>query len=118
MTSFLREKMLWKVTVARILMWVCLSASVLPALVAIVRFVALPNTPEKGFEGMALMFAVFTWGPILLFPLLGFALALGWKRRLEGELQSENAEPGASPNGGPAMRSGNSEVGGGPPSVS
>jgi hypothetical protein len=29
-----------------------------------------------------------------------------------------NSELGAAPNGGPAMRAGNSEVGGGPPSVS
>jgi hypothetical protein len=31
---------------------------------------------------------------------------------------AENAEPGASPNGGPAERLGNPGVGGGPPSVS
>jgi hypothetical protein len=32
--------------------------------------------------------------------------------------QAHKAEPGAPPNGGPAMRSGNSETSGGPPSVS
>jgi hypothetical protein len=37
---------------------------------------------------------------------------LDWRKQLK------NTEPGASPNGGPAMRSGNSDPGGGPPSVS
>jgi hypothetical protein len=35
-----------------------------------------------------------------------------------GSILSDEAEPGASPNGGPAERFGNSGVGGGPPSVS
>ncbi len=33
-------------------------------------------------------------------------------------VRRRHAEPGAAPNGGPAMRPGNSPVGGGPPSVS
>jgi hypothetical protein len=37
---------------------------------------------------------------------------LDWRKQLK------NTEPGASPNGGPAERFGNSRVDGGPPSVS
>ena len=125
MTSDLRGKLLSKVTIARVLMWVCLSAAAIPALVTIFRFVTLPDTPESGFEGMAIVFAVFTWGPALLFPLLGFVFALSWKRKLERELherddgiKSQKFEPCAAPNGGPAAPVGNSGVTGGPPSVS
>jgi len=45
-----------------------------------------------------------------LLPFAGMALGLYWRKA--------DAEPAPSPNGGPAMRPGNSEVGGGPPSVS
>ncbi len=46
----------------------------------------------------------------LLLPFAGMALGLCWRKG--------NAEPAASPTGGPAMRPGNSGAGGGPPSVS
>jgi len=40
------------------------------------------------------------------------------RQAVEIQMQALSAEPGASPNGGPAERVGKSEVGGGPPSVS
>jgi hypothetical protein len=67
--------------------------------------------------GIVLLFLVATsqFGalPVLAFAGIGFALgcsASRWDAR-------RRAEPGASPNGGPAERLGNSGAGGGPPSV-
>jgi hypothetical protein len=56
--------------------------------------------------------------------MIGFRAWLGREPTLEERCRelisfaSEHAEPGASPNGGPAEPLGNSGIGGGPPSVS
>jgi len=52
--------------------------------------------------------------------LLGICLpaACRWAKRRRELLGASNAEPGTSPNGGPATPVGNSGVPGGPPSVS
>jgi hypothetical protein len=58
---------------------------------------------------------VFPFYPIVL-----IAGIIGRTRRGRSvkESKKQSAEPGASPNGGPATRSGDSGVSGGPPSVS
>ena len=57
---------------------------------------------------------VFGW--LGFFILYRFTFALAWNSRAK-QLRQSAAEPGASPNGGPATRSGDSGAGGGPPSV-
>jgi hypothetical protein len=81
-----KQKLSTKLALATLLMWVCLLAAVGPLLYALIRLVASSQTPEGGFEGMAIIFMLFTWGIVLLFPLLGFAEALRWRRALQDEL--------------------------------
>jgi hypothetical protein len=68
--------------------------------------------------GIVLLFLVntkqFAASPVLAFAGIGFALGCS----ASGLNGRRRAEPGASPNGGPAIRLGNSRAGGGPPSVS
>ena len=53
--------------------------------------------------------------PVSFLKIVGEDVGFDWRRPI---LFYQNAEPGASPNGGPAEHLGNSGVGGGPPSVS
>jgi hypothetical protein len=95
MASTAKQNLSAKIAVATALMWVCILASGGPLVYALYRIVASSHEPEGGFEGMAIMFMLFTgWGIVLLFPLLGFAYALGWRRRLQDQLQKvEGEEP-------------------------
>ena len=68
----------------------------------------LPPHSEAAFA-MPLVFGFAQW-------FAAGALVGLWRHRRGGK--PREAEPGASPNGGPAVGSGNSGAGGGPPSVS
>ena len=94
MTSTAMQNLSAKITVATVLMWICLLASGGPLLYAVCRIVASSHEPEGGFEGMEILFTLISWGVVLLFPLLGFAYALGWRRSLQDrwhKLESEGA---------------------------
>lgn len=100
-----------KLVIAQIMMWACLAVAGVPALVFVFRFATLPATAESGFEGMGMMFMAMTWGPVMLFPLLGFTFALNWKRRLQRELQAgqetveeQSAEPASGANALPIQQ--------------
>ncbi len=73
-------------------MWACLVVAVGPLVYAAFRLMASTKTPEGGFEGMAIMFTLLTWGIVLLFPLYGFAEALRWRRKLQDEFQKLETE--------------------------
>ena len=47
----------------------------------------LPDTPDSGFAGMAIMFGVMIWGPLLLIPAIGIVLALRSKWAAEAQLR-------------------------------
>jgi hypothetical protein len=68
------------------------------------------------FGGMILSYGghggIRVLGFVLLFFFVGTYIFLAYW------YPNDNAEPAASPNGGPAARSGNSGISGGPPSVS
>lgn len=72
-------------------MVICAAATVLPIFVVAVRFLGLPDNPESGFVQMSIIFGIFTYGPLILVPLLGFVFALDWKRELEKQM-GENQE--------------------------
>ena len=92
MATTTKEKLSTKLALATALMWACILATAGPVLYALYRLAASSQTPEGGFEGMAIMFMLFTWGFVLLFPLLGFAQALRWRRALQDELQKLESE--------------------------
>ena len=92
MASTTNQNLSAKIAIATALMWVCILASGGPLVYALYRIVASSHEPEGGFEGMAIMFMLFTWGIALVFPLLGFAYALGWRRRLQDQLQKVESE--------------------------
>jgi hypothetical protein len=112
MTSIAKQNLSAKIAVATVLMWICLMASGGPLLYALYRIVASSHEPEGGFKGMAIMFTLFTWGIVLLFPLMGFAYALGWRRslheqlhKLESEEPNDDTYPASPTDGGIPLRS-------------
>jgi hypothetical protein len=92
MASTAKQNLSARIAVATVLMWICILASGGPLLYALYRIVAASHEPEGGFEGMAIVFTLFTWGVALLFPLLGFAYALGWRRSLQDQLHKLESE--------------------------
>lgn len=88
MASAAKQNLSGKIAVATVLMWGCLLASGGPLVYALYRIVASSHEPEGGFEGMSILFTLINWGVVLLFPLLGFAYALGWRRSLQDRLHN------------------------------
>lgn len=91
------RKLASKIGLATFLMWVCILASGGPLVYAVFRLTSVPSGPEGGFEGMAIVFTLFTWGVLLLFPLIGFMHALDWRRRLQDKLKSLQSEKTKEP---------------------
>jgi sec-independent protein translocase protein TatA len=86
-----KQRLSLKIKVATILMWTCLAASTGPVLYAIYRIIASSGQPEGGFEGMAIMFLLITYGAILLFPLWGFVEAKSWRLKLLEQMRKLEA---------------------------
>ena len=68
-------------------LWLCVGIVVVAALIVAGMILGLPDTPESGFAGMAIMFGVMIWGPLLLIPVIGIALALRTKLVAEAQLR-------------------------------
>jgi hypothetical protein len=95
MTTTAKDKLSAKLAFATVLMWACMLANAGPLLYALCRLVASTRTPEGGFEGMAIVFTLLTWGIVLLFPLYGFSEALRWRLTLQDELRKLEGEENA-----------------------
>ena len=92
MAANAQQRIAIRVTLATALMWACLVVAVGPLVYAGFRLIASTQTPEGGFEGMAIIFTLLQWGVVLLFPLYGFAEALRWRRSLQDELRKMQGE--------------------------
>ncbi len=94
MPTTTKQKLSAKIILATALIWICLAASMGPLLYAVYRLIAASHHPDGGFEGMAIMLMLLTQGFLLLFPLIGFMLALSWRRSLQDRLHElETGEP-------------------------
>ncbi len=95
MTDFVTTKSLLalrrKQLAARILMWTCLAAAVLP-ISAAVGFLWYRYAHPKPLAGLGFLMTVHLWLPIPLFGFLGFVSALEWKQGLDERIKKLQTE--------------------------
>jgi hypothetical protein len=77
-----------KVMRARAVLWVCVLLVAVPVLFVGFRLLTLPDTPDSGFAGMAIMFGMMVWWPVLLIPLIGLVVAMQSKWTAEAKLRN------------------------------
>ena len=95
------RKLVRKITRARVVQWVCVLLVAAPLLFVVIGLLNLSG-PDSGFVGVAIMFGVMIWWPLLLIPLLGIVLALQSKRSAQAglqHLQKRDVEQTNDPNG-------------------
>jgi hypothetical protein len=81
------QTLLRKRLVARILMWTCLAAAVLPISAAVSGFVLYTSLNTAPMSGFGFAMAVWRWWWLPIFPSIGFVLALEWKQGLDERIK-------------------------------
>lgn len=72
---------------ARILMWTCLAAVVLPISILVFGFWWYRNVRTEPMAGWGFAMSIQFWWPVPLLGLLGFVLALEWKQGLRRRIK-------------------------------
>ncbi|MBI3849034.1 MAG: hypothetical protein HY298_01905 [Verrucomicrobia bacterium] len=87
MTTKPIQTLLRKRLAARILMWTCLAAAVLPVSAAVLGFLFYSRVNTEPLAAVGLAVAIYYGWPVPLFGLIGFALALEWKQGLDDRIK-------------------------------
>ena len=81
-----QRKALRAIIRARVMMWLCAFLLIGPVVLVMTSLFTLAG-PDSAFAGMAMLYNVMMWGPLLFIPLVGMVLALNSKRTAQTRLE-------------------------------